>query len=154
MVRVLVYFLLMNVLSACTCFSTCIVPALSLNEIESASAFGWIDDGTRENLGEVEVKSLFSMMSRATWISNTIAFHKGSTDLRLSDGRVFLISTAGPFFEVEGVPGYYLIKVEDVEAFEVERLKLVHEHITLWKKYKAAKLSQNNVDVMSVENRE
>ncbi|PTX90784.1 hypothetical protein [Opitutus sp. ER46] len=71
----------------------------------------------------VSIVGLPEIMTRATWDSRRF-IHKGGHWLRFANGTEVFIPLGFEFFQVKGVPGSYVVRPEDVPAYNAVRERM------------------------------
>lgn len=108
-----VFLLLVLVLAGCS--ATTIQPVGLLNGAPKATLYYGSPDQPRTP-HEVSIEPLTAVMSRASWTS-TSYISKGGFWLRYPGGREFFFAVGFDFFRERGVPGSFMIRAEDREAY-------------------------------------
>lgn len=112
-----VFIFLMGILFLSAC-ATVRVPSLVTVLVEPTAEKGFIDrrdrSFTRQKTVSMEV--LNPILQRAEWTDRSV-IHKGVFGLRYPNGTMVKIATGFHFFYVEGVPGHFEIRAEDVPLF-------------------------------------
>lgn len=118
----------------CLAFSGCEDRVPSNYDLASAGKVALYDSNYTESefVGEIDASAISEILARADWTSKQF-IGKGSWRLRTLDGKMIMLSYYGTFFQVVGVPGSFLIKEEDKQAYGVFTRKLSEEIVIPWR---------------------
>ena len=103
-------------------------------DLASASSVALYDSSytDAEFVGKIDATGISAILARADWTSKEF-IGKGSWRLRTGGGKMVMLSYYGTFFQVVGVPGSFLIKEEDKQAYGVFTRKLSEEIVIPWR---------------------
>ena len=85
-----------------------------------------------EFIGTVDLSPISESLARADWTSKNFMW-KGSWRLRTNSGKEIMLSYYGSFFRIIGVPGNFVIRDEDKEAYRIFLQKLSQEVVIPWR---------------------
>lgn len=100
---------------AAGCATTRVEPVAVLMRYSSATLLHGKGDARRE-VKDVSIVELTPILARATWVDKQ-AISKGGFWIKYPNGSRVFIAAGFDFFRIEGVPGHFEIRSEDVPAY-------------------------------------